>query len=971
MFQSIETTSTTWPKQLLFGTVLGLAKCRDAHEEGQFRPITLFSVLFRCWSRLRTKHMLMQLAQYMPAETLGFLPHREASELWLLLQGQIEVMLAYDEPLCGLSSDIRRAFNHIGRKQVFYISQHLGYPEALLNAWTKFLSNFTRRFDVHGCLGQQLESNSGFPEGDPLSIVAMLTVNWGYHVYMKLYAPRVQAYSFVDNLTLAAKEACSILQGHFAMVSYSELFGLSLDADKTFVWGLTLSLRKALQRLGFPCLFEASELGASMTYGCKIRNRLQKARGTGLEGKWQKLRRSFAPFPQKIAMLARVFWPKVLRGAPSCVFADHHLLALRRAATKALQINGAGSNPLLRLSLADDMQTDPGFYQLMYCISTMRRLLRKKSDLLPMWKAWHQQFVGKILPGPFSKLLLCLNQIGWRVTDPPFVCDHEQHTWNLITVDTKTLQLLLADAWCQYLATMTNHKTMFDLAGMDFYLTTLEFRTLLPLERALLSALQSGAFISADEHAKYDIEKSPMCPLCDCEDDRAHWLSCPRFQHLRQAIPGWHPDNVRLPSCMRYHLLVPRLQLMVDWRCALLQIQDRTNTFLFDPPIHEIQHVFIDGSCTTPVHPALRLAAWGVISATANSVVAYGHLCGVTQTIDRAELTALVVALRWSTTVDLCIWSDSLSNVQIAEYIQQHDQVPLTVENYDLWLAFHDALVLRSGLLTLFRWIPSHVHPDLAEDPYEAWVFTWNGLVDQLVSSWNLQRDVHLMQLHASLASALSWWSERVRQLRSFYFQVAAYNHQGAATSVASHPIDMVLDVSSEDDPIFESETIADQLPVNLQVQCRQTSGSVPGSFVMSVLQWLCAAEQLENCAVVVSDLEFLFMLILDDSFEFPFQLDGSTSWTFRKLVDLFQTPTITMLLRTVQMALQQICILFPDLEMRTPSCPAKELGVYIPMKGLKACFPRTLVRQARERIIGLTSQRPVKRTGDLARPVT
>ena len=183
----------------------------------------------------------------MPAE---FLPGREASEIWLPLQGHIELMLAQAEPFCGLSSDIKRAFNHIGRKQVFHMGRHLGYPQPLLDAWDKSLTSFIRRFDTRGCIGCPIASDSGFPEGDPLSIVALLTVNWGYHVYMKFFAPQVEAYSFVDNLTLAARNVASVAQGHFAMVTFSAPCGLTLDAEKTYVWGLNTQLRRGLSQPG-------------------------------------------------------------------------------------------------------------------------------------------------------------------------------------------------------------------------------------------------------------------------------------------------------------------------------------------------------------------------------------------------------------------------------------------------------------------------------------------------------------------------------------------------------------------------------------------------------------------------------------------------------------------------------------------------------------------------------------------------
>jgi hypothetical protein len=53
------------------------------------------------------------------------------------------------------------------------------------------------------------------------------------------------------------------------------------------------------------------------------------------------------------------------------------------------------------------------------------------------------------------------------------------------------------------------------------------------------------------------------------------------------------------------------------------------------------------------------------------------------------------------------------------------------------------ALQDRTGVYTAFRWIPSHVSKEQAEDCFEEWVIHWNGLVDQLavqqtVKDWPL-----------------------------------------------------------------------------------------------------------------------------------------------------------------------------------------------------------------------------------------
>ena len=141
--------------------------------------------------------------------------------------------------------------------------------------------------------------------------------------------------------------------------------------------------------------------------------------------------------------------------------------------------------------------------------------------------------------------------------------------------------------------------------------------------------------------------------------------------------------------------------------------------------------------------------------------------------MDRAELVAVIAAIHWSQAVDLYIWSDSLSTVNIAEYSQLHHCIPANVENYDLWTDFWDALQLRTGLVTNFRWVPSHIERMQADYPSEEWAIHWNGVVDSLVAQWNFSRPSAFLQQHADLAQFLDWWCERTVQLRTFYFKVA------------------------------------------------------------------------------------------------------------------------------------------------------------------------------------------------------
>eukprot|EP00438_Fugacium_kawagutii_P011104 Skav203175 [mRNA] locus=scaffold39:98339:103385:- [translate_table: standard] len=739
------------------------------------------------------------------------------------------------------------------------------------------------------------------------------------------------------------------------------------DDGKTYVWALRRNERLQLQLLGFPCLSDASELGGAMTYGLARRTRTLKQRGLLLADKWNRLRKSAAPRAQKLSVLPKVFWTKALHGSANCLVADNYAMELRRAAVKAIHISGAGSNPLLRLSLADDMQADPGFFQLRLCVDTFRRMLHKTDDLSVMWQLWFQNYDGHMIPGPFSRLLHCLSVIGWSILDPPYVTDHDGHVWNLRWIDQRALHDLLQDAWLQYVASQTRHKSMQGLTGLEGYLTLLGTKQLSPLHRNLVSALHSGAFVSDHEHSKYDTEKLGFCPVCNQEDDRLHWLTCPRFQHLRQAIPGWHGDNLELPLCTLNHLLVPRQPCLLEWRRRLCALPKDLN-FLVDPPQQGYHHLFVDGSCTSGDHHVLNYAAWGAVDATTGEVIAAAPLSGLTQTIDRAEITAILAALSWpsGSSLGICIWSDSQSSVEVLEYLMKHDDLPSQSVNLDLWQQVLSVLRDRQGLRTEARWIPAHLDPEAAEDDFEAWVIHWNAQADVLAGLTNRMRPDDFLRFHRQATSILSGWQTRLQQLRQFYFAVAEQKE----TMDQSPVVHQVNDSSDDESPDLWIPW-EDLLPLTWIQQCQQPQPRVPSEFLVNVIHWICAAERLGDFHVDITDFELVFALLIDREFQFPFLLGGNRSqgYCMRRPDSLFQRPTFSQMLRPIQFALSDIHDRFPA-TVRTLPIAKPELGVQLKMAGLRIRMPQQLWEQVQSNVRTFTTSRPVKRVCDLARPV-
>lgn len=63
-----------------------------------------------------------------------------------------------------------------------------------------------------------------------------------------------------------------------------------------------------------------------------------------------------------------------------------------------------------------------------------------------LWKIAFKNFDGKLLPGPFSKLIQLFSLIGWSISSPPLIYDHLGLQHNLCTADKTWLLFQLKDA---------------------------------------------------------------------------------------------------------------------------------------------------------------------------------------------------------------------------------------------------------------------------------------------------------------------------------------------------------------------------------------------------------------------------------------------------------------------------------------------------------------------------------------------
>ena len=159
-----------WPKQLQQWLVVLLRKEEGSPEWNSVRPISVAPVVYRIWSRIRTRQLLA-LCQSFALPTVG--PRLSTRSLW----GYVADFVA-EEAHAGLVLDTIKAFNVLRRPLVRDVMCHCGVGCNLVAAWAwlRGLDGMERHLLVAGNIyradSAYRTSSAGVPEGDPLSVVA-------------------------------------------------------------------------------------------------------------------------------------------------------------------------------------------------------------------------------------------------------------------------------------------------------------------------------------------------------------------------------------------------------------------------------------------------------------------------------------------------------------------------------------------------------------------------------------------------------------------------------------------------------------------------------------------------------------------------------------------------------------------------------------------------------------------------------
>eukprot|EP00435_Cladocopium_sp_Y103_P027033 s874_g6.t1 len=774
--------SGIWPQQALHGAIHSLAKRENAETTGDYRPITILPIIYRCWSSLRAAEVLRHVEKLAPPTMLGNLPGRSSPAVWYHLQSLIERCL-YDGDSChGVVTDLIKAFNGIPREPTFHAAIHVGICAPIIRAWMGAVTGVTRHFFIRGEPGPGLRSSSGFPEGCPLSVAAMCLCNLVVHSFMSHRCPRTMMISYVDNLELLDSVPDGAIDAIDTLSSFTGFLGVPTDPKKTYSWSLDAQGRKALRAANHEVKRNQPDLGAHLQYSAQQTNGSVKQKCADLQSLWAKLAQSQAPMTHKWKILTTVAWPRAFHSASTVHLTDTLIQELRAGAMKGLRLDKAGANAVLQFSLNPNTMLDPGYFLLWDSLVQFRRFADLETAHVTMALAfWQPDRLKK--PGPVGVLAARLSQIGWTYTQGFLFLDQEQQPIDIVKVPIHELKARAKRAW--------QHKAGCDwafrkgFAGLEF-VDVVQSKQIVPdfsqEEAGLLRALHNGTFMTQDQFQDAKQVDHDRCKFCQQPDslEHRHW-QCPATAHLRQALSEECKARADAsPACTRQRGWLVECPELPVFKQMLADVPEHLQIpSMHSQPSEKCLDLFTDGSCLSPQVPAARLAAWAVTQAVGPLAdqqflrVASGGLPGQWQTVVRAELMAVITAvcIAKAHTGHTRLWCDNALVVRRFRLLQQGRFVPkLTKPDHDLWMRLADVVHNHPFPLSIYK-VASHQQEE-TEDEFLSWVFAGNTSADHAASFAMACLPGQLLAQQNALHHALVGQKRFQRELHTYFAKV-------------------------------------------------------------------------------------------------------------------------------------------------------------------------------------------------------
>eukprot|EP00438_Fugacium_kawagutii_P022750 Skav214764 [mRNA] locus=scaffold1230:158615:162745:+ [translate_table: standard] len=683
--------TTGLPAWLMTSKVLLVPKFPGGVLIKDMRPITVFSLLYRTWSKAVAFRVLQAWGTRIPNNVVGALPGRSCSTLSLRNAIQSERYISLDMEAGGYSLDITKCFNGIGRKPAEILLTFGGMGKQHVSLWFHSLANMSRCANILGSYSTPHGASTGLPEGDPISALGMVMIGFIWSSLIDQLGLRSTV--FADDWNWDGMGRSS----HLAALRLTDLFLRSLrlesDPSQCWAWGSTTKARKLWESIseeitGDPMhisvITAEKALGVFQHFSRLTQHGCQSARlQKGLD-RLERLKRLPVELDDAAKLVQSNVWAMSFFGTDIVYVGAKHLNSFRTALTSVFLSKTRTTSTWLACSLLSKFAVDPFFYVVYRTLLQWKRLMmvdHASHDII-RFVLLHASDDPVRAFGPASVLCCYLKLVGWSILADGTLCDHLGRCFSLCDTPAAQINAFLWDAWDCVLTEKVHQRKELQLWPM---LDTKETRRIKLHDdkryRAILANLRCLGTMWAEHREKWcDFEADDTlqcCPLCGAEDNRQHFpFECPGISSLRDSFQNEiMAAKEHFPHCcflpvMYKHPKMDVLHLANFNRTLpepLVLDADEPHDFCF----------YTDGSCIFPEQGG-RLSAWSVIwdqstckdervqqsrrfratgqTPTTLTPIQVGLTTGP-QTINRAEFTAMLQIVR--SVSSATIYSDS------------------------------------------------------------------------------------------------------------------------------------------------------------------------------------------------------------------------------------------------------------------------------------------------------------------------
>ena len=477
-----------------------LEKTPGSTDVNGYRPITLFSTLYRLWAGHRSRQLLAYLARFGDTLQCGYAHGHEASDIWYHVQTLIEVQIMHGEELHGAVGDLVKAFNLLPRLPIFHMMSLVGIEDSFLDCWRRFQAGLSRRFTVRDSCGPPLYSVTGFPEGCPLSCVGMYVVDVVWHHYQHHFSSISKPLSYVDNLEVLSTSAPAVVHGVTVMREWCSIMDVELDEKKLALWSTSKHGRKYFRDNGFSVIYSGRDLGGQVNYGKGLRNSVIVKRMQGLDACFAALTRSLLSRMQKRLCIFGSLLPRGLHGSESTTIGDQHFVALGGRIMRALHWKRSGASQSVRLGLLNTDDLDPKYFCFWRVLALARRQFTRFDGLRSLWRKFLSGLAADrsaTCEGPFSVLHTLLSLVGWRLDADILLWISADISLPFLSSPISLLKELALWFWRQHRSLEILSRDGFsDLDGFEHDLIASVNRSLDPRQVELLKGMEPFSLVS-------------------------------------------------------------------------------------------------------------------------------------------------------------------------------------------------------------------------------------------------------------------------------------------------------------------------------------------------------------------------------------------------------------------------------------------------------------------------------------------